>query len=105
MREASGFERYLGSLILKEDENVCQALLEIMEPEINKIAAEAARKAVEETKREMQEQAERKAKRVALEAVKKMIGSGRFTVEEIMEYVPGISVEEVRAIERGLMNA
>lgn len=90
---------------LKGDENVCQALLEIMEPEINKIAAEAARKAVEETKREMQEQAERKAKRVALEAVKKMIGSGRFTVEEIMEYVPGISVEEVRAIERGLMNA
>ena len=71
----------MGSLILKEDENVCQALLEIMEPEINKIAAkaaeEAARKAAEETRREMQEQAERKAKRVALEAVKSMnVSSG-----------------------------
>lgn len=86
---------------LKGDENVCQALLEIMEPEINKIAEKAAEKAAEKTRREMQEEAERKAKIQALDIAKKMIRSGKFTIEEILEYVPGISAEEAGILKEG----
>lgn len=68
---------------LKGDEGMCQALLEIMEPEINKIVGEAT-------------------KQQALDTAKKMIGSGNFSAREIVEYVPGISIEEVKSLEKGL---
>lgn len=51
------------------DESMCQALLEIMEPEINKIRIEVQRKLV---------------------------------AEEIKEYIPGLLVEEIKAIGKGL---
>ncbi len=79
---------------LKGDESVCQALLEIMEPEINKIVGEATEKVRKETKREQ-----------AIDTARIMINSGKFTAREIAEYVPGISIEEVRSLEKGLGRA
>ena len=68
---------------LKGDESVCQALLEIMEPEINKIVGEAT-------------------KQQALNTARKMISSGNFSAREIVEYVHGISIEEVKKLEKVL---
>ena len=62
---------------------MCQALLEIMEPEIRKIAGEAAEKAT---------------KRAAKETALKMLKSGKFSAEEIHEYVPSLSLEEIETL-------
>ena len=72
---------------LKGDEHMCQALLEIMEPEINKIAEEVAKEA---------------AIKEAKENAMNMLKSGKFAVEEIKEYIPRLSVEEIKAIAKGL---
>ena len=74
---------------LKGDEHMCQALLEIMEPEISKITE----KAVKET-----------ADREARETAVNMLKSGKFAAEEIKEYIPRLSVEEIKAIARELAN-
>ena len=68
---------------------MCQALLEIMEPEISKIAKEAA-----------EEAAIKEAKETAIN----MLKSGKFIVEEIKEYIPRLSVEEIKAIAKSLNN-
>ena len=60
---------------LRGGEGVCNALLELMEPEINKIVGEA-------TKAE------------AVQTATKMLKSGEFTIEKIHEFVPRLSVEE-----------
>ena len=67
---------------LKGDESMCQALLEIMEPEINKIAGEAAKEAAREAARE-----------AATGTALKMLKAQKFSAEEIHEYVPLLSVE------------
>ena len=84
---------------LKGDESMCQALLEIMEPEINKIVGEAIEKVRKETEERVQEETE---KRQALNTARKMISSGNFSAEEIVEYVSGISIEEVMTLEKEL---
>ena len=81
---------------LKGDESMCQALLEIMEPEINKIVVEAT----ERVRKETEEQA---TKQQALNTAKKMISSGNFSAREIIEYVSGVSIEEVMALEKELV--
>ena len=53
---------------LKGDESMCQALLEIMEPEINKIVEEETEKVRKETE-----------KRQAINIAKAMISSGNFS--------------------------
>lgn len=56
---------------LKGDKAMCQALLEIMEPEINKIVGRA------------KEEADQKAKKEAEETVAKLLQSQKFSFEEI----------------------
>lgn len=68
---------------LKGDESMCQALLEIMEPEINKITEKAVIKA-------------------DMETAKNMLKSGNFSPEEIKKYIPRLSVEEIKAIAKEL---
>lgn len=71
------------------DDSMCQALLEIMEPEINKIVEEATEKVRKETE-----------KRQAINIAKAMISSGNFSPKEIVEYVPGVSIEEVMKLKK-----
>lgn len=68
---------------LKGDASMCQALLEIMEPEINKITEKAVIKA-------------------DMETAKNMLKSGNFSPEEIKKYIPRLSVEEIKAIAKEL---
>lgn len=93
--------------MLKGDGNVCQALLEIMEPEINKIVVEATERVRRETEEKVRRETEEKVrketeKRQAVNTAKMMISSGNFSAREIAEYVPGISIEEIEGLERGL---
>lgn len=74
---------------LRGDESMCQALLEIMEPEISKIADEAATKA-----------ATKAAKETSTGTALKMLKTGKFSAEEIHEYVPLLSVEEIKTLGR-----
>ncbi len=67
---------------LRGDESMCQALLEIMEPEISKIADEAA------------------TKETSTGTALKMLKTGKFSAEEIHEYVPLLSVEEIKTLGR-----
>ncbi|MCI9500658.1 MAG: hypothetical protein HFG76_01390 [Hungatella sp.] len=100
---------------LKGDESVCQALLEIMEPEISKIVGEATEKVRKETEERVQKETEKRVqketeervqketeKRQAVDTAKKMISSGKFSAKEIIKYVSGISIEEVMTLEKEL---
>ena len=71
---------------LKGDEAMCQALLEIMEPEINKIVGLA------------KEEADQKAKKEAEETAAKLIQSQKFSFEEIHQCVPRLSIEDIQKI-------
>ena len=64
---------------LKGDERMCQALLELMEPEISLITEKAA---------------DEEAKKNAIN----MLKSGKFSPEEIQQYIPRLSVEEIKAL-------
>lgn len=77
---------------LRGGDSVCNALLELMEPEINKIVGEATKAAVEEavTKTKKEE---------AIKTATKMLKSGKFTLEEIHEFVPRLSLEEIGLLE------
>ncbi len=63
---------------------MCKALLEIMEPEINKIVDAATKKAA----KEMAEQ---------------LIRKGKMTAEEIAECIPALSVNEIKELEAEIM--
>ena len=78
---------------LKGDEAMCQALLEIMEPEINKIVGLA------------KEEADQKAKKEAEETAAKLIQSQKFSFEEIHQCVPRLSIEDIQKIAAKLVNA
>ena len=80
---------------------MCNALLELMEPEINKIVGEATKAAVEEAKREAEKEAKREVKEEAIKIATKMLRSGKLTIEEIHEFVPRLSVEEIVMLENG----
>ncbi len=64
---------------LKGDATMCQALLEIMEPEINKITEEAVVKA-------------------NMETAKNMLKYGEFSPEEIRKYIPRLSIKEIKSL-------
>ena len=85
---------------LKGDEHMCQALLEIMEPEINKIAEEEAKKAAKEAAKE----AEKEAAKEATETAIRMVKAGRLSVEEIKEFFPRLSAEQIKQIGKKLSN-
>lgn len=70
---------------LRGDESMCQALLEIMEPEINKLMETEINKLMETE---------------AIRTASKMLQSGKFTIEEIHEYVPRLSIEKIRLLEK-----
>ncbi len=72
---------------LKGDASMCQALLEIMEPEINKITEKAVKEATEKEARE---------------TAINMLKSGKFFPEEIKKYVPRLSIEEIKTIAKKL---
>lgn len=76
---------------LRGGDSVCNALLELMEPEINKIVGEATKAAVEEAKKE--------AKEEVIGTAVKMLKSGKFTIEEIHEFIPRLSLEEIAMLE------
>ncbi len=71
---------------------MCQALLEIMEPDRRRGDGEI--KEVEGLRREV--------KKEAIQTAKKVLKSGKFSVEETRECVPRLSVEEIRAIAKEL---
>ena len=81
---------------LKGDEAMCQALLEIMEPEIKQIV----RQATEKERREMEREKEEAVKKEAEESAIKMIKMKKFTIKEIAECVPRLSMDEYRKIDR-----
>ena len=86
---------------LKGDEAMCQALLEIMEPEIKQIvrqATEKERREKEEAVRQMEREREEAAKKEAEESAIKMIKMKKFTIKEIAECVPRLSMDEIRKI-------
>ena len=71
---------------LKGDEAMCQALLEIMEPEIKQIV----RQATEKERREMEREKEEAVKKEAEESAIKMIKMKKFTIKEIARMCPPI---------------
>lgn len=75
---------------LRGDEGMCEALLEIMEPEINRIVKEATEKETRSLREEAQKE--------AMETAAKMLKSGKFSIEEVKDFVPRLSVEEIKAI-------
>lgn len=78
---------------LKGEGAMCQALLEIMEPEINQIvmqATEKERREKEEAIRQLREEAEKSAI--------KMIKLQKFTIEEIQECIPKLSADDIRRL-------
>ena len=84
---------------LKGDEAMCQALLEIMEPEISQIVrqvTERERREKEEAVRQMEREKEEAAKKEAEESAIKMIKMKKFTIKEIAECVPRLSMDEIR---------
>ena len=100
---------------LRGDEGMCEALLEIMEPEINqmvKAATEKETKRLQEETERLQEETERlqeenrqeakrlreEAQKEAMETAAKMLKSGKFSVEEVKDFVPRLSMEEIKAI-------
>lgn len=76
---------------------MCQALLEIMEPEINRIVEEATKQSRLEAERLRKE-----AEKEAVQTAKKMLESGKFSVEETQECVPRLSIKEIEAIAKEL---
>ena len=93
---------------LKGDEAMCQALLEIMEPEINQIVRQVTEKerqekedAVRQMKRE-KEESDRKSQKEAEESAIKMIKMKKLTMEEIQECIPKLSMEDIKRLAKGL---
>ena len=121
---------------LRGEDGMCEALLEIMAPEINQIVLEKTQKVAQEvtqkvtqkvtqevtqevtkevtrevtqevtkevtrevTQKVTQEVTQEVTKDLSRETASKMLKSGKFTVEEIHEYVPKLSIEEIRALE------
>lgn len=98
---------------LRGENQMCKALLEIMEPEINQIVGERTREITKEITEEVTKEVTREVTREVTKAVTKavtrdlseetavkMLKSGKFTVEEIHEYVPRLSIEEIRALKK-----
>ncbi len=96
---------------LRGEGKMCQALLELMEPEIDKIVGkerervtrEVTQVVTREVTREVTEEVTEKVtkkvtKNVAEGMAKKMLNSGKFTVEELQEYVPWLTVEEIEKL-------
>ena len=93
---------------LKGDEAMCQALLEIMEPEIKQIVRQATEKerrereeAVRQVKQE-KEESEKKSQKEAEESAIKMIKMKKLTMEEIQECIPKLSMEDIKRLAKGL---
>ena len=98
---------------------MCQAMLELMEPEINQIRKETAEKAAAEATRKAEEAAaeaikkatqkvekiEKSARREAVHTVKSLLKSGKLSAEEIAGCVPRLSLDEIRAIAAGIARA
>lgn len=75
---------------LRGDEGMCQALLEIMESEISQIVKEATEKEARRLKEE--------SRKEAAETAAKMLESGKFSIEDVKNFVPRLSSEEIEAI-------
>ena len=98
---------------------MCQAMLELMEPEINQIRKETAEKAATDATRKAEEAAaeaikkatqkvekiEKSARREAVHTVKSLLKSGKLSAEEIAGCVPRLSLDEIRAIAAGIARA
>ena len=67
-----------------------------------KAAAKKAAKEVEEVKEEARIEAKIEAKKEAEEAAKKMLKTGKLTIEEIADCLTGLSVEDVERIKEKL---
>lgn len=84
---------------LKGDEHMCQALLEIMKPEICMITEKAVRETADRVANETANRvAKETADRVARMTAVNMLKSGKFPPEEIQQYIPQLSVEEINAL-------
>lgn len=102
---------------LRGEDSMCEALLEIMEPEINQIIGEVTKEVTREVTKEVTQEVTREVTRkvtrevtkevtkevtrdLSEETAAKMLKSGKFTVEEIHEYVPRLSIEEIQALKK-----
>ena len=78
---------------------MCQALLEIMKPEICMITEKAVRETADRVAKETADRvAKETADRVARMTAVNMLKSGKFPPEEIQQYIPQLSVEEINAL-------
>ena len=75
---------------LRGDETMCQALLEIMEPEINKIKADLREKVTEEVTREVTKEVTREAK---MKGIKSIVAVLRDCGQGDMEIIKAIVKE------------
>lgn len=83
---------------LRGDERMYQALLEILEPEISEMIRDASEKTRKETEDRTRRENEDRTRREMIKSARKMLDSGKFSVEEIAEYLPGLSPGEIRRI-------
>lgn len=111
-------EQVIGEL--RGEDSMCEALLEIMAPEINQIVLKRTQEVTQQITQEVtkqvtqqvtqevtqevtqqvtQEVTQEVTRDVSIETASKLLKSGRFTVEEIHEFVPRLSVEEIRELE------
>lgn len=91
---------------LRGDERMCQALLEIMEPEIHKITekvrTETEERVRKETEERIRKETEEQDRIQSMRLAKKMIASRKISVEEVKEFIPGLSLDEIRNLEKEL---
>ena len=67
---------------------------------VQEVTKEVTREVTQKvTQKVTQEVTQEVTKDLSRETASKMLKSGKFTVEEIHEYVPKLSIEEIRALE------
>jgi hypothetical protein len=89
-----------------KDRNVLKKYLESKESEIVSIMMNLfdEEQIMKTYARDLQKQAEKKAtKKTAKETARRMIEKGKMSLEEIKEYVPDLTMEELREIEAEVM--
>lgn len=82
-------EQVIGEL--RGEDSMCEALLEI-----NQIVLKRTQEVTQQITQEVTQEVTRD---LSIETASKMLRSGRFTVEEIHEFVPRLSIEEIRELE------
>ena len=78
------------------NEIIAAVTKEVTEEVTNQVTKEVTREVTEEVTREVTKEV---TKDVAEETAGKMLKSGKFSAEEIHEYIPWLTVEEIRGLQ------